>query len=175
VLSGRLDLVKDETAKRVIDASRALGHTERRSPRSAHAAHRQHRGRPARVLEPRPRGRDRRHRAAGAERGLSVVIDAIRPDKPADFARLVSENRVDGLLFSAASDRSFALDVLEATAVPYVLVNRSVPQATASVVLDEEAGVEAASGAWSRPGTRGSPTSRARRASTPPGGGRPGT
>jgi LacI family transcriptional regulator len=79
-----------------------------------------------------------------AERGLSVVIDAIRPDRPADFARLVSENRVDGLLFSAASDRSFALDVLESTAVPYVLVNRSVPQATASVVLDEEAGVEAA-------------------------------
>ena len=27
VLSGRLDLVKDETAKRVIDASRALGYT----------------------------------------------------------------------------------------------------------------------------------------------------
>ena len=79
-----------------------------------------------------------------AELGLSVVIDAIRPCKPADFARLVSENRVDGLLFSAASDRSMALDVLESTAVPYVLVNRAVAEAPASVVLDEEAGVEAA-------------------------------
>jgi LacI family transcriptional regulator len=79
-----------------------------------------------------------------AEIGLSVVIDALRPDKPGDFARLVSENRVDGLLFLAASDRSVVLDVLEATAVPYVFVNRSVAEATASVVLDEESGVEAA-------------------------------
>ena len=34
--------------------------------------------------------------------------------------------------------------MLAATAVPYVLVNRSVPGPSASVVLDEESGVEAA-------------------------------
>jgi LacI family transcriptional regulator len=145
VLSGRLDLVKDETAKRVIDASRALGYTPNAVARGLRT---QRTGSIGVVL---PEFSNPVYAAVidgieqrAAERGLSVVIDAVRPDKPADFARLVSENRVDGLLFSAVSDRSVALDVLESTAVPYVLVNRSVPEATASVVLDEEAGVEAA-------------------------------
>ncbi len=145
VLSGRVDLVKEETARRVIEASRELGYTPnafarglrtRRTgsigvvlPEFANPVY------PA-VIE----GIEQR----AVDRGLSVVIDAIRPEKPAAFARLVSENRVDGVLFSAVSDRSVAVDVLEAMAVPYVLVNRSTADARASVVLDEEAGIGAA-------------------------------
>jgi len=122
VLSGRLDLVKDETAKRVIDASRALGYTPNAVARGLRT---QRTGSIGVVL---PEFSNPVYAAVidgieqrAAERGLSVVIDAVRPDRPADFARLVSENRVDGLLFSAASDRSFALDVLESTAVPLEL------------------------------------------------------
>ena len=145
VLSGRADLVRDETAERVLKASRELGYT----PNAFARALRTRRTGSIGVVLPEfsnpvyaPVIDGIEGRAA--ELGLSVVIDAIRPGKPADFARLVSENRVDGLLFSAASDRSMALDVLESTAVPYVLVNRAVAEAPASVVLDEEAGVEAA-------------------------------
>jgi LacI family transcriptional regulator, galactose operon repressor len=145
VLAGLTDKVKDETAKRVLAASRELGYT----PNAFARALRTRRTGSIGVVLPEFSnpvyaavidGIEER----AAELGLSVVIDAIRPGNPGDFARLVSENRVDGVLFSAASDRSVALDVLDATAVPYVLVNRSVAEATASVVLDEESGVEAA-------------------------------
>ena len=145
VLSGRTDMVKDETAKRVLVASRELGYT----PNAFARALRTRRTGSIGVVLPEFSnpvyaavidGIEER----AAQLGLSVVIDAFRPGSPGDFARLVSENRVDGVLFSAASDRSVALDVLDATAVPYVLVNRSVAEATASVVLDEESGVEAA-------------------------------
>ena len=138
-------MVRDETAERVLAASRELGYT----PNAFARALRTRRTGSIGVVLPEFSnpvyaavidGIEQR----AAELGLSVVIDAIRPESPGDFARLVSENRVDGVLFSAASDRSVALDVLEATAVPYVLVNRSVATATASVVLDEESGVEAA-------------------------------
>ena len=163
VLSGRLDLVKDETAKRVIEASRALGYTPNAFARGLRT---QRTGSIGVVL---PEFSNPVYAAVidgieqrAAERGLSVVIDAIRPDKPADFARLVSENRVDGLLFSAASDRSIALDVLESTAVPYVLVNRSVPRRRHRWCSTRRRGSRRRSGAWSRPGTRGSPTSPAR-------------
>jgi LacI family transcriptional regulator len=144
VLSGRADMVRDETAERVLAASRELGYT----PNAFARALRTRRTGSIGVVLPEFSnpvyaavidGIEER----AAEIGLSVVIDAIRPGNPGDFARLVSENRVDGVLFSAASDRSVALDVLDATAVPYVLVNRSVAEATASVVLDEESGVEA--------------------------------
>ncbi len=147
VLSGRSDLVKDETAERVLEASRALGYT----PNAFARALRTQRTGSIGVVLPEFSNPvyaavidGIEHRAA--ELGLSVVIDALRPSNPGDFARLVSENRVDGLLFSAASDRSVGLDVLDATGVPYVLVNRAVAEASASVVLDEESGVEAAVG-----------------------------
>lgn len=145
VLSGQTDLVKDETAQRVLEASRALGYTPNAFARGLRT---RRTGSIGVVL---PEFSNPVYAAVidgieerAAEIGLSVVIDALRPEKPGDFARLVSENRVDGLLFSAASDRSVALDVLATTAVPYVLLNRSVAEATASVVLDEESGVEAA-------------------------------
>jgi LacI family transcriptional regulator len=145
VLSGRLDLVRSETAQRVVDASRELGYTPNAFARGLRT---RRTGSIGVVL---PEFSNPVYAAVidgieerAAERGLSVVIDALRPQKPGDFARLVSENRVDGLLFSAASDRSVALKVLEQTAVPYVLLNRSVADAPASVVLDEESGIDAA-------------------------------
>ncbi len=145
VLSGRVDLVKEATASRVLKASRELGYTPNAFARGLRTRRTGSIGvvlpeftNPvyATVID----GIERR----AAELGLSVVIDALRPAKPGEFARLVSENRVDGLLFLAAAERSVTLDLLAATSVPYVLVNRSVSEATASVVLDEESGVEAA-------------------------------
>jgi LacI family transcriptional regulator len=145
VLSGRTDLVRDETARRVLEASRELGYTPNAFARSLRT---QRTGSIGVVL---PEFSNPVYAAVidgieerAAQLGLSVVIDAIRPERPGEVARLVSENRVDGLLFSAAYDRSVALDVLAAIAVPYVLVNGSVAEATSSVVLDEESGVEAA-------------------------------
>ena len=109
VLSGRGDLVRDETAERVLKASRELGYT----PNAFARALRTRRTGSIGVVLPEfsnpvyaPVIDGIEGRAA--ELGLSVLIDAMRPGKPADFARLVSENRVDGLLFSAASDRSMA-------------------------------------------------------------------
>jgi LacI family transcriptional regulator len=145
VLGGRLDLVRPETAKRVVEASKELGYT----PNVVARGLRTRRTHSIAVVLPdfsnpvyAPVIDGIEERAA--QRGLSVLIQAIRDDKPEEVTRLVSENRVDGLLFAAAADRSSALRILETTTMPCVLLNRSVPGAPASVVLDEGAAVETA-------------------------------
>jgi LacI family transcriptional regulator len=51
--------------------------------------------------------------------------------------RIVTENRVDGLLMAGALGSSTGLERVEALGVPTVLVNRAVPGAPASVTLDD--------------------------------------
>ena len=65
VLSGRADLVRDETARRVLEASRELGYTPNAFARGLRTRRTGSIGvvLPG-VLEPRLRGRDRRHRGA---------------------------------------------------------------------------------------------------------------
>ena len=146
VLGGHLDLVRPETAKRVVDASKELGYTPNAVARGLRTQRTHSIGvvlpdfsNP--VYAPVIDGIEER----AAQRGLSVLIQAIRDDQPEEVARLVSENRVDGLLFAAASDESSALEILEtSTTMPCVLLNRAVPGAPASVVLDEGAAVETA-------------------------------
>ena len=92
VLSGRSDLVKDETAARVLEASRALGYTPNAFARALRT---QRTGSIGVVL---PEFSNPVYAAVidgieqrAAELGLSVVIDALRPSNPGDFARLVSD------------------------------------------------------------------------------------
>ena len=79
-------------------------------------------------------------RRAG-ESAISVVVRALHDGDLDRHADLAWESRVDGLLFGALSQGSNAIVQLEEAGVPCVLINRTSPEAKASVVLDEAAGV----------------------------------
>lgn len=80
---------------------------------------------------------------AAAELGyLVLLIDAkaVRENEEEVYARLIGEGRVDGLLVAFARVTDPLAAHLAARDVPVVLVNRRTENATASVVVDDEAG-----------------------------------
>ena len=145
VLSGRSDLVKDETARRVLEASRALGYTPNAFARGLRT---QRTGSIGVVL---PEFSNPVYAAVidgieqrAAELGLSVVSTRCARPIPVTSPGWCLRTASTACSSRPLPTARLALDVLDATGVPYVLVNRAVAEASASVVLDEESGVQAA-------------------------------
>lgn len=141
-LSGNAERVHPQTARRVHAASRQLGYIPNAFARGLRTRTTRSIGvilpdftNPvyARVIS----GIERR----AGESAISVVVRALHGDDLDRHADLAWESRVDGLLFGALSEGSNAIVQLEEAGVPCVLINRSSPEAKASVVLDEAAGV----------------------------------
>ena len=77
--------------------------------------------------------------AAAAARGYSLLITHRDPKHPmeGEFERLAATHRVDGLLVSSLDEDRNLIASLEATGIPFVLMNRQLG-AAASVALDSE-------------------------------------
>lgn len=77
---------------------------------------------------------------AAAELGYSLLISHREPGTTATtIAKLSQTNRVDGLLVASLDDDEVLRSDLKAAHVPYVLMNRILPGAPLSVVLDSRA------------------------------------
>lgn len=77
---------------------------------------------------------------AAAELGYSLLISHREPGATATtIAKLSQTNRVDGLLVASLDDDEVLRTDLAAARVPYVLMNRVLPGAPLSVVLDSRA------------------------------------
>lgn len=79
-----------------------------------------------------------------AETGYVLLLAEDFDDQAADesFAGLVESGRVDGLLIASARPGSKIVPALAQHSVPHVFVNRAVPDAGRSVVLDMQAASE---------------------------------
>lgn len=80
-----------------------------------------------------------------SEHGYMIVIvreldRAARNDDELNFARLVHQERVDGLLVASGRVDDTVIGSLAAEGRPMVIVNRRVPGVEGSVVVDDEAG-----------------------------------
>ena len=140
VLNGHRRGIRVETARRVLSASERLGYRPNASARGLRTARTSCIGlvlpdfaNPvyASVIN----GVERR----AAERDATVLVHGVDATRSDDYNRLTREARVDGLLFGAFSRGSHVLDELNATRRPYVLINRTAPEAPASVILDDAA------------------------------------
>lgn len=77
---------------------------------------------------------------AAAELGYSLLISHREPGSTATtIAKLSQTNRVDGLLVASLDDDEVLRSDLAAAQVPFVLMNRVLPGAPLSVVLDSRA------------------------------------
>ncbi|MFG1343723.1 LacI family DNA-binding transcriptional regulator [Xanthobacter autotrophicus DSM 431] len=77
---------------------------------------------------------------AAAELGYSLLISHREPGAAASsIAKLSQTNRVDGLLVASLDDDEVLRSDLASARVPYVLMNRILPGAPLSVVLDSRA------------------------------------
>ena len=78
--------------------------------------------------------------AAASALGYSLIISHREPGRAADdeYSRLTSTHRVDGLLVASLDGDRGLIEALEATGVPFVLMNRRIENAPA-VALDSKA------------------------------------
>ncbi|MFG1464714.1 LacI family DNA-binding transcriptional regulator [Xanthobacter sp. DSM 24535] len=82
---------------------------------------------------------------AAADLGYSLLISHREPGAAAStIAKLSQMNRVDGLLVASLDDDAVLRTDLKAAQVPYVLLNRTLPGAPLSVVLDSRAAARTA-------------------------------
>jgi LacI family transcriptional regulator len=140
VLNGRSSGVRVETARRVLNASAQLDYRPNASARGLRTARTSCIGlvlpdfaNP--VYSSIIQGVERR----AAERDATVLVHGVDAGRADDYRRLTREARVDGLLFGAISRGSHVLDELNDTRCPYVLINRTAPDAPASVIFDDAA------------------------------------
>ncbi len=88
------------------------------------------------------RGAERRAAAAGYVMLLADAEEFLQTGEA--YRRLLLERRVDGLLIASASTSEGFLEELSSRQLPFVLVNRRVPNVGPSVTVDDAAGMQLA-------------------------------
>lgn len=71
--------------------------------------------------------------------GLIIGNTQSDPDEEAEFIDHLIRRNVDGIIFIRVSDQSRALDMLNATSVPYVLLDRGLASSTVPTVMMDNA------------------------------------
>lgn len=147
VLRGEaIQRIRDETRQRILDSARALNYAPNELARGLRTA----RSKTFGIVVPQLDNPVFSTAIRGAEtsarrHGYSLLI-AHRESGATDsvFQRLSHGNRVDGLLVASLDDEDLLKRDLDATNVPFVLLNRKLAGASHCVVLDGRAAAEIA-------------------------------
>ena len=141
VLSGdRAQRTSDATRIKIVEAARALDYRPNTLARALRTARTQTIGIVVPQLDnPVFSSAILGAEASAAAHGYSLLITHRDPKHPTEgeFERLAATHRVDGLLVSSLDDDRDLIASLEATGIPFVLMNRRLGSA-ASVALDSE-------------------------------------